>query len=82
MSNAQQADYFRPAEVTAQQLAGTGTGGHTPGSVKQIIVTLNVADLEALRAWGRTRNLTQDRAGARIISSFLRAAANRPQHGS
>jgi ParB family transcriptional regulator, chromosome partitioning protein len=81
MSNAQQTDYFRTAEVSGQQLSNVGDR-HKPGSVKQIIVTLSIPDLEALRAWARAKNLTQDRAGARIISSFLRELANRPHRGS
>jgi ParB family chromosome partitioning protein len=81
MSNAQQADYLKAAEVSGQQLTGTDDSKHKPGSVKQIIVTLTIADLEALRVWARTKNLTQDRAGARIISSFLRGLAN-GQRGS
>lgn len=77
MSNAQQVDYFRAPEVSGQQLAAAQGRRHRPGSVKQIIVTLSIADLEALRAWARAKNLTQDRAGARIISSFLRELAAR-----
>lgn len=68
MSMAQQSDFFSAGEET-------GRAPHKPGSVKQIIVTLTLADLEALRAWARTKNLTQDRAGARIIASFLRDLA-------
>jgi ParB family transcriptional regulator, chromosome partitioning protein len=79
MSNAQQVDFFRAAEVSGQQLAGAAADKHQPGSVKQIIVTLSISDLEALRAWAREKNLTQDRAGARIISSFLRELGNRPR---
>jgi ParB family chromosome partitioning protein len=82
MSNAQQTDYFRTPEVTGQQVAGHGGNGHKPGSVKQIIVTLSINDLEALRAWARAKNLTQDRAGARIISSFLRELADRAHRSS
>jgi ParB family transcriptional regulator, chromosome partitioning protein len=74
MSSAQQTDYFRTAEVSAHMLTSANGDKHKPGSVKQIIVTLSIADLEALRAWARSNNLTQDRAGARIISSFLREA--------
>ncbi|WP_084964872.1 ParB/RepB/Spo0J family partition protein [Thermoactinospora rubra] len=78
MSAAQQMDYLRTAEVTAHQMpaADGGNGKRRPGAVKQIIVTLSIADLEALRAWARAKNLTQDRAGARIIAAFLRSSAN------
>lgn len=81
MSNAQQADYFkaRAAEVMTSTGEEDPTGsGHRPGSVKQIIVTLSIADLELLRAWARSKNLTQDRAGARIISAFLQQAMAMP----
>ncbi|MEV0390020.1 ParB/RepB/Spo0J family partition protein [Nonomuraea sp. NPDC050643] len=79
MSNAQQSDYFRSSDRRPEDEGGSGPNGHgpRPGSVKQIIVTLSIPDLEALRAWARTKNLTQDRAGARIISSFLRETALR-----
>ncbi|MCO5973230.1 ParB/RepB/Spo0J family partition protein [Actinoallomurus soli] len=81
MSNAQQADYFktRAAETTSSAEDERPAGdGHRPGSVKQIIVTLSIADLELLRAWARAKNLTQDRAGARIISAFLQQAMAMP----
>lgn len=82
MSNAQQADYFktRAAETpaSADEEVEPAGDGHRPGSVKQIIVTLSIADLELLRAWARSKNLTQDRAGARIISAFLQKAMTMP----
>ncbi|MFI6599561.1 ParB/RepB/Spo0J family partition protein [Nonomuraea sp. NPDC050536] len=73
MSMAQQSDFLGAGPEVGPE---TGSVPHKPGSVKQIIVTLTIADLEALRAWARTKNLTQDRAGARIIASFLRDIAH------
>ncbi|MFC4531079.1 ParB/RepB/Spo0J family partition protein [Sphaerisporangium dianthi] len=82
MSNAQQSDYLRTRESERRPAArgakdeDTAEGdGHRPGSVKQIIVTLSIPDLELLRAWARSKNLTQDRAGARVISAFVRQVA-------
>ncbi|MFB9246852.1 ParB/RepB/Spo0J family partition protein [Sphaerisporangium melleum] len=88
MSNAQQSDYLRTRETERRRPARNVTHGdtedqettrgneHRPGFVKQIIVTLSIHDLELLRAWARSKNLTQDRAGARIISAFVRQVQN------
>ncbi|HEY3684172.1 MAG TPA: ParB/RepB/Spo0J family partition protein [Streptosporangiaceae bacterium] len=70
MSNAQQSDYLKSNTVDGE----AAENAHRPGSVKQIIVTLSISDVQLLRAWAGSKNLTQDRAGARIISAFLRQA--------
>lgn len=42
-----------------------------PGTITQVLITLSNEDHYRLRAWAKEQNLTQDRAGAQIISSFL-----------
>lgn len=40
-------------------------------AIKQVLVTLSHEDHYRLRAWAKEQRLTQDKAGAQIISSFL-----------
>lgn len=73
MTHAQRSDYVK--ESSTDDLLNSHTPSvqlpSRPGRVRQIVVTLREDHYEGLRRWASDESMTQDRAAARIISSFL-----------
>lgn len=75
MTRVQQKHYLKEraaGDIQTSDAVGTHESlGH--GSVTQILITLGRDDHYRLRTWAKELHITQDQAGAQIISSFLSA---------
>lgn len=75
MTRAQQNHYLRARSANdtadAKEQQGNGNQSTPRHTIKQILITLSYDDHYRLRAWAREHHLTQDQAGAQIVSSFL-----------
>lgn len=75
MTRAQQSHYLKTrahGNGRTEPEESTASPGERQGII-QVLVTLSHEDHYRLRAWAKEQRLTQDRAGAQIISSFLSA---------